>query len=46
MTQPEHIIPFHGEPDKSKALKEISLEEGYKPKEIHLLEDGDSLIFD
>lgn len=41
---PEHIIPSHGPPSKTKPMYELTRELGYKPgKNVHLMEDGKKL---
>ena len=40
LVKPEHLIPFHGIPSMSKALKSIGIEKGYDDFE-YLLNDHD-----
>ncbi len=40
MLNPEHIIPAHGSHDKIEPMMELARELGYKPKNLHLLNDG------
>lgn len=44
MLNPKHIIPSHGEHDKTRPMEELAVEMGYKiNKETHLLNNGDIL---
>jgi len=44
MTQPEHIIPAHGNIQKLTPMAELATEMGYKlGKTVHLLQDGQKL---
>jgi ribonuclease J len=43
MVSPEHIIPAHGEPAKTKPLIDLGLELGYKGKYLHLMNNGKML---
>ncbi|MBS3128168.1 RNase J family beta-CASP ribonuclease [Candidatus Woesearchaeota archaeon] len=40
LVKPEHLVPFHGTPEMSEALKQIGLGKGYKKGNIHFLELG------
>jgi len=44
LLNPEHIIPAHGGHDKTQPMIELAKELGYKPKVLHLLNDGQKLI--
>ncbi len=44
LLNPEHIIPSHGSHDKIAPMVELSKEMGYKPKNIHLVNDGDRIV--
>lgn len=44
LLNPEHIIPSHGAHDKIGPMVELSKEMGYKPKNIHLLNDEQRLV--
>lgn len=46
MVKPKYIIPFHGIPDMSKALRDIGVEEGYTKDNIHILENGEEASFE
>jgi len=42
--KPKHIIPYHGGPDKTMPMIELSKELGYKfGKQCHLMKDGEVL---
>jgi ribonuclease J len=42
--KPKHILPYHGGPDKTMPMVELSKELGYKfGKQCHLMKDGDVL---
>jgi len=43
MLSPEHIIPSHGAHDKIQPMVELSKEMGFRPKNIHLLNDKQCL---
>ncbi|MAG08363.1 ribonuclease J [Candidatus Woesearchaeota archaeon] len=44
LVKPKHIIPAHGGIEMRKALQELAVEMGYKPKkDIHLLKDGEKI---
>jgi ribonuclease J len=44
MTQPQHIIPAHGDIRKLTPMVELSTELGYKSgKTVHLMQDGQKL---
>lgn len=43
MVMPKHIIPAHGNKTMEAALASLAKEMGYKPKYIHILDDGDKL---
>ncbi len=43
MLSPEHIIPSHGAHDKIQPMVELAKEMGFKPKNIHLLNDKQCL---
>lgn len=40
LLKPQHIIPSHGEFEKTYPLKELALEMSYKQSQIHQLKDG------
>jgi|SRR3989344_3999596 len=40
---PEHIIPAHGPPEKTRPLIELGKELGYKPKFLHMVSNGQRL---
>ncbi len=45
LTNPEHIIPSHGDLSKRKAGFELALEMGYKKNyNVHLMSNGDNLF--
>ncbi|MBT4539695.1 RNase J family beta-CASP ribonuclease [Candidatus Woesearchaeota archaeon] len=43
MIQPQHIIPSHAGPDKTKFMAELAKEMGYDKKHIHIMADGKRL---
>jgi len=45
MIHPEHIIPAHGDHSKTYPMVELAQELGYKNKDIHLINNGQKLIF-
>jgi len=45
MTNPENIIPAHGEEDMKNSMADLAFEMGYKDKFIHLVSDGSRLSF-
>ncbi len=45
LTNPEHVIPSHGDLSKRKAGYELALEMGYKKNyNVHLMSNGDNLL--
>jgi len=45
LVKPQHIIPSHGDYERTHHLQELAVEMGYKPnKTVHLMEDGKRLI--
>ncbi|MBC8500183.1 MAG: MBL fold metallo-hydrolase [DPANN group archaeon] len=40
MTNPEHLIPVHGDKLRAEAMKKMAIEEGLKEKNIHILKNG------
>ncbi len=45
LINPEHIIPSHGEHQKIAPMIELGKELGYKPRNLHLINDGQKLSF-
>lgn len=45
IVNPHHIIPAHGDHKKIAPMIELAKELGYKPKNLHLLNNGQSLKF-
>ncbi len=45
MIKPENIIPAHGDHAKIAPMIELAGELGYKPKNLHLINDGQRIIF-
>ncbi|RME52163.1 MBL fold metallo-hydrolase [Candidatus Woesearchaeota archaeon] len=45
MVRPEHIIPTHGSPESLHKLKELAMELGYLPKNVHILHNGERVVF-
>jgi len=43
LVRPKHIIPAHGEHKMTNAMADLALEMGYKPKNIHVMRDGQVL---
>ena len=43
LARPKHIIPAHGEHKMTSAMADLALEMGYKPKNIHVMRDGQIL---
>lgn len=43
LVKPKHIIPAHGDKEMEKALADLAYEEGYKNKNVHILNDGQKL---
>ena len=43
LARPRHIIPAHGEHKMTSAMADLALEMGYKPKNIHVMRDGQIL---
>jgi ribonuclease J len=43
MINPEHIIPSHGGHDKTIHLMNLALEMGWKPRNVHLMNDKDKV---
>lgn len=44
LLNPEHIIPSHGAHDKIGPMVDLAEEMGYKPKNIHLMNDKERLV--
>ena len=44
MVKPKFYIPSHGTPEKLKSGAELAKEEGYKPSNIKMLKNGESVI--
>ncbi|MBT3691372.1 RNase J family beta-CASP ribonuclease [archaeon] len=45
LINPEHIIPSHGSHEKIAPMIDLAKELGYKPKNLHLMNDGDAKKF-
>lgn len=45
LVNPQHIIPAHGDHTKIAPMIELAKELGYKPKNLHLVNNGQSLRF-
>ncbi|MBU4283975.1 MAG: RNase J family beta-CASP ribonuclease [Nanoarchaeota archaeon] len=43
LVKPKHIIPAHGEHKMTHAMGDLALEMGYKPKNIHVVKNGQIL---
>jgi ribonuclease J len=44
MVKPKYYIPGHGTPEKIKSGAKLAKEEGYKPNNIKILQDGEKAI--
>jgi mRNA degradation ribonuclease J1/J2 len=44
MLKPKYYIPSHGTPEKLKSGADLAKEEGYKPINIKMLKNGESVI--
>lgn len=45
LLRPQHIIPSHGEPEKTSPMVNLAVEMGYKEgRDCHLMKDGETLI--
>jgi ribonuclease J len=46
MLSPKHIIPAHGEPEMTSALKDLTSELSYPDDKVHVVSNGDMINID
>lgn len=44
MLKPRHVIPAHGDDKVREPMKLLALEESYKPEQIHMMHDGQTIV--